>query len=165
MIPCFYHGSTIHFTYTNTVLFFDIFASDICSGPRRFLDDTRANDPLSVPGFGDTTCSKVYSAGNVNYSIPAESCPEIKKAIGDSCCTGDYAYGIWYVLLEHNSSLFQAATIISFPYERCCISNAAMSAVIPPSFPTSTMILQWMQQDLGRLHVGKLSLPPIKSTI
>jgi hypothetical protein len=55
-----------------------------------------AYDPLYVSGFGNTTCSEVYTAGKFNYSIPQESCPSLRHSIGDACCTGEYSY-FWYV--------------------------------------------------------------------
>ncbi len=68
--------------------------SDICA--TRVLNMTTAFDPLYVAGFGETTCSEVYAAGTRNYSVPEDSCPSLRRAIGDTCCAGEYTYN-WYV--------------------------------------------------------------------
>jgi hypothetical protein len=69
-------------------------SSDICKS--RYLDYVTAYDPLYVAGFGNTTCSEIYTAGYVNNSIPQDSCPSLRESIGDACCVGEYSY-FWYV--------------------------------------------------------------------
>jgi hypothetical protein len=65
------------------------FLSDIC-GYGRILRESTASDPITVSGFGQTTCYDLHYAGYVSYSIPEESCPAVRKAIGDSCCVDYY---------------------------------------------------------------------------
>ena len=61
-----------------------LFCSNICRG--RYLNIVTSEDPVSVTGYGETTCLQVYYSGMVDFSIPADVCSSLRDEIGDICC-------------------------------------------------------------------------------
>jgi hypothetical protein len=92
-----------------------------------------AYDPLFVAGFGNTTCSEIYTAGYVNNSIPQDSCPSLRQSIGDACCTDEYSY-FWYV---HSSLRALALTPSASSPNESVFGNESSDICGPSSLITS----------------------------
>ena len=133
-----------------------LFCSNICRG--RYLNIVTSEDPVSVTGYGETTCLQVYYSGMVDFSIPADVCSSLRDEIGDICCSvasGGTSKDMWYVRVFLTWIQWMAIHVILTRH----ILNAAMSVVGRMALlRLKVMELRWRYQSLGRSLVGMSSV-------